>query len=482
MPAVMPFRSCSDSSHSPAIHPRRSSRCSHTKGRRSPRHPFITLWMRSENSRKEIKEQLKGPTGQALDNLDVHFRTEQPTVEKGNRLVHMTTATFLPLHDASMEDLKCAEEIRSKSEYNEHREPSVPAFKASYDALLDLAAKRSLEEDDPAHESKLRAWRIRDVLFQNVSALKTKFDSEQGSPVPRLQIPLRKTTQIPARAMNLMSERHRVLNAAALRNLQRQAGLSDEHHRQYVMLTHGDLGTGEKILALQKSRRIEDRIVNRFNHIVFVPRNVPYQDGLRRFNQEALYRPTKDEQKTTPYRQAHHPSLLRSTETSPNRDVTVKSRLPNDPQPHKSCFVSDNNARLEVKKRTGKTLEEWLKAEPKWEEILAISEELLASYVADWEFEPDSSKDGAVQTLHLLSRCTPLCHDIPCSQHRRRPHRGPDDSMDLPLEGYRSAQIRETYVPIPPSIGPFLEPKTRQCHSYELVSQSHRKGERSERG
>ncbi|KAG8999249.1 hypothetical protein FRB90_012123 [Tulasnella sp. 427] len=176
----------------------------------------------SAESAAEIIRQCQSATGQGLDNLEVYLKTDQPTIETKSKLIHMTTATFLPLnHGVIMEDLKCVKELWEKSPFNSNA--TEPPLTANHDALCSLAAKASRAPEDPASQSNLMAWHVRNLLISHIDGLKEEYGSEHGTPFMLAPIPVMKTKQIPAKAMNVDLGTASG-NGVALENLAQQAG------------------------------------------------------------------------------------------------------------------------------------------------------------------------------------------------------------------------------------------------------------------
>ncbi|KAF8593381.1 hypothetical protein BDV93DRAFT_418027, partial [Ceratobasidium sp. AG-I] len=74
----------------------------------------------SENAVKKLQTLLldDSPQAVAYDNLDINFKTEQPTAEYSGHLAHITTGTFIPLQGATKDDLRVSSEIWEKAEIN----------------------------------------------------------------------------------------------------------------------------------------------------------------------------------------------------------------------------------------------------------------------------------------------------------------------------------------------------------------------------
>lgn len=84
------------------------------------------------------------------------------------------------------------------------------------------------------------------------------------------QIPLVKTPIFAARAMDVNNSTVSG-NIQAVTDLLAQGGIGDPDVSEYVILIHGDLGTGERLQAAQLRRSIESTSWNRLQHVVFIP-------------------------------------------------------------------------------------------------------------------------------------------------------------------------------------------------------------------
>ncbi|KAI0083556.1 hypothetical protein BDY19DRAFT_1079007 [Irpex rosettiformis] len=103
-----------------------------------------------------------------------------------------------------------------------------------------------------------------------------QFQSNLGMPETILQIPVTKTTHIPCRAMDI-DQSTVDGQAEILESLFTQANIGDpsdvsgvEDISDYVVLVHGDLGTGERLHGSQDSRSIERTPVRGLRNPLFV--------------------------------------------------------------------------------------------------------------------------------------------------------------------------------------------------------------------
>ncbi|KIK73800.1 hypothetical protein PAXRUDRAFT_177462, partial [Paxillus rubicundulus Ve08.2h10] len=143
-----------------------------------------------------------------------------------------------------------------------------------------------------------------------------QFQSLIQDPCPVDLIPLVKTPIFAARAMD-MNNSTVSGNIQAVIDLLAQGGIYDPSTTldsnfdspdisPYVVLVHGDLGTGEKLQAAQLCRSIKSTPWNRFQHVIFLP-------GLFHLKMACA---------DAIWRCFIHPSAAREDETSLMRDVT----------------------------------------------------------------------------------------------------------------------------------------------------------------
>ncbi|KAI6022769.1 hypothetical protein BKA83DRAFT_4463787 [Pisolithus microcarpus] len=220
----------------------------------------------------------------AYDNFDVDLKTLALTVEKSNdSLKHLTSGLLFPLvHGVMLNDLKCSEELWRKSVLNLRAdEPHTPPKLAWWD-LLKLHPERIDPNSKLSRHDRFNSWVFLVDLCTNGPEYFHQFRSMIQDPHPIEQIPTVKTPIYAARAMDINNSTVSG-NIQAVIELLAQGGIADpmavsEEYMEdspdiseYVILVHGDLGTGERLQAAQLHRSIECTSWNRLQHIIFIP-------------------------------------------------------------------------------------------------------------------------------------------------------------------------------------------------------------------
>ncbi|KAF8152227.1 hypothetical protein B0H34DRAFT_821021 [Crassisporium funariophilum] len=217
----------------------------------------------------------------AYDNFDVDLKSAVPTVEKSaTSLQHLTSALIFPLqHGVKSEDLKCSQELWKKSQLNPNALPADVASERTWKNFLELHP----EEEHQSHltrRQRFNSWKFLSDLFNYGPQYFMQFKSLLQNPEAIEMIPLVKTPTIPVRAMEYSNSTVSG-NISTIRNLTEQGGVGDPTNQDaqyfiedatlYVILFHGDLGTGDRIYSIQLRRSIERTPWNRFQYVAFVP-------------------------------------------------------------------------------------------------------------------------------------------------------------------------------------------------------------------
>ncbi|QRW08206.1 hypothetical protein RhiLY_07205 [Ceratobasidium sp. AG-Ba] len=353
----------------------------------------------SVTAQNSLKDELAGLLSAiGYDNLEVRFDTEQPTPENPGQLVSMTTAAFFPLRPgATKEDLCVCEELWSRSEFNPYR--SLPPVVFSHDRLMSMILKTSFAGDDEMSVESLFAWHVRNILLnENLdtisSDLKELFRKEcLGSPAERSWTPHTKTTQKMMSTMVIsLSSTHG--NATAIENMLNQGGATREKLKMYVIIVHGDLGTGEKILSLQESRAIEEDAWDRLQFIIFVPGWF----HIRMAMADAMHRLWFFPERSRAGHATHPHSLFHLCTLLCPREITKMGNNPGFRRTHSliehlSLATIADAWRLVVQARFGVELKEWT---PTWEQVIEVSREVVSKHVAGLSYRPShlSSDNG----------------------------------------------------------------------------------------
>lgn len=377
----------------------------------------------SAKSPEAIKQLWKDLLGsEAFDNLDVSFKTEQTTIEKGNRLVNMATGTYFPLlHGVVPNDLKCTKAMWAGSEFNPERKEE-PRITVSHVDMMALAGKKIVRQGDPKSTENLMAFHIRKIIMEHIPALAELFKDNKDVPEPVLQVPPTKTPQFPARAMNINVGTNSGA-AAALNNLSGQAGVSKDTMEEFVTLVHGDLGIGEKILAMQESRSIENSAANRFAHVQFLPgvfhikiacvlalhkiyieSSKPQAGCLSEkgtiFDLCTILRPKeiKKLSNNPGFRMLHtviHHILIASIVQSCNEVLKTWAAAAESDQSRTGTHAQAID------------LIRWAKREPTWHDMMRLSDEVVKTFVAPFTFHPKPAEQGGdmvYDTMKLWNR------------------------------------------------------------------------------
>ncbi|KAJ7078049.1 hypothetical protein B0H15DRAFT_805015 [Mycena belliarum] len=222
-------------------------------------------------------------TGYAYDNFDIDFKLVVPTVEKEkDTLTHLTSGDFIFLeHGVKPEHLKCSEELWSKSPLNPEIDPSkIPPPRT----VLDLERLHP-EADHPSgltRRERFNAWKFREDIVLIGPHYFRQFKARLGLPEPVEQIPVVKMRHAPARSMDIKQSTVEG-NLKVIPELLKQGGVGDPLHDDggvwekniismvpYVILFHGDLGTGERIMSLLQRRAIESTPWLRYQYVIYV--------------------------------------------------------------------------------------------------------------------------------------------------------------------------------------------------------------------
>ncbi|KAF8328520.1 uncharacterized protein EI90DRAFT_2974283 [Cantharellus anzutake] len=193
-----------------------------------------------------------------------------------------------------------------------------------------------------------------------------KFKRNLGHLAPVMQVPVIKSEILPARAMHLQQSTIDD-NIRAIEDLHRQAGYQAADLYNYVQLVHGDLGAFEKLESAREHRAAEETPGLRMQYLIHIPGLFHvWMAGL-----EGLYRACS------------MPDLHR-----------LESSLT-----HTSWGLVLDCWRLAVKAKDPRweTLADWVKSKPKWEDIVAISHEMVEQFLPGPAFDRERLTANADQ-------------------------------------------------------------------------------------
>ncbi|KAJ7827556.1 hypothetical protein B0H13DRAFT_2373776 [Mycena leptocephala] len=206
----------------------------------------------------------------AYDNFDIDFPNLVPTVEKStDTLTHMTSGGLIYMeHGVKEEDLRCSEELWKNNPLN----PDFDASKAPPPRTVTDLEDLHPEQDHPSgltRRERFNAWKFLFDLLTYGPHFFHQFLSGLGLPEMIEQIPVTKMRWAPAKSMDT-KQSTAAGNLKVVPDLLEQGGVSDPTQDTdsvwestllsivaYVILFHGDLGTGERLMSLLQRRSIE---------------------------------------------------------------------------------------------------------------------------------------------------------------------------------------------------------------------------------
>lgn len=243
------------------------------------------LSVESQSKLRELGQSLLA--AYVYDNFDVDLKSYVSVVEKtSTSLKHLTSGLLFPLaHGVTIDHLKCSAELWKKSLLNpEAEEEDLPPKRTWQDLLVLHPESPSAPQTGLSFLSrrdKFNSWVFLSNLCTSGPSYFHQFKPLLHDPDVIEKIPLLETPLTPARAMDINNSTVSG-NIRAVVDLLAQGGVydpNDVHFEDsgspdltpYVVLIHGDLGTGERLQAVQICRSIEAMPWDRFQHVIFIP-------------------------------------------------------------------------------------------------------------------------------------------------------------------------------------------------------------------
>ncbi|KAJ7908542.1 hypothetical protein B0H13DRAFT_2233244 [Mycena leptocephala] len=339
--------------------------------------------------------------GYAYDNFDINFPGIVPVVEKSTDTVtHLTSGGLIFLeHGVKADDLRCSEELWKKNPLN-------PAFESTTapppHTIIDL--ERHLDDLHPetAHPSNLtcrerfNSWLFRADLLKYGPNYFEDFFAMLGKPDMVEQVPVVQMRWAPARSLDVKQSTV-AGNLQAIPKFLEQGGVGDPSEKvegiwernvlsiiAYVILFHGDLGTGERIMSLLQRRAIEDTPWRRYQYVIYIM-------GLFHLKMAAA---------DAIWRIFIEPKIGREDQTSLMHFVAMlrpkeAGKIGSDPGfrrmheviAHTGAALRLDAWRVEVLRRDPRwtSLQAWADSKPSFATITEISDYLASNYVAGTE-------------------------------------------------------------------------------------------------
>ncbi|KAH9833826.1 uncharacterized protein C8Q71DRAFT_177393 [Rhodofomes roseus] len=359
----------------------------------------------------------------AYDNFDCEMRHLVPTVQKPHdTLIHMTSGTFIPFnHGVSLSDLDCSNELWEQSLFNPLNAGKTE--KIDWEKLLNLHP----EPDHPSGLSRRERWNagqfMRDLFLHGPEYFR-QFLTQLDDPEPIDPIPLVKSTQVPAMAMDINQSSVQG-NIDALTALFQQAGVGDPSDTEqsgvrdvgnHVVLVHGDLSTCERVQSLRQSRGEESKAFRRFQLVIFVIGLFHLKMACVDAIWKVFILPLKGRDDDT--------SLMKQVaEIRPRETQKIASkpgfRRMHEVVQHVGAVSRLDCWRQELATRTPSfgSLEQWAESAPCMEEIEQIAHVLVRKYVADSRLSeerhaPSHTRDEQWENVRLRERLFLLYEEL----------------------------------------------------------------------
>ncbi|KAF7293617.1 hypothetical protein MIND_01141000 [Mycena indigotica] len=339
-----------------------------------------------------IKQLVRTLTAQFVyDNFDITFPTSEPTVENPGQFVSATSATVIPL-SGNFGSVIHSIQIRQPEHCRMARKLTF-FMNFILGTAMDVVAAG---ETFSAREKRF-SWHALDILLRygapNNTFFKEKLRDIGLGPEPVRLIPLRKTTQVPCRAMKIKWQSTTDGNIQVIDNLHLQGGIGEPAETTFgagdvditgsILLFHGDLLTKERIDGIRASRAIEATQKARFQHIVVVP-------GLFHFKMAAadtlwriFIKPT--DSRTDVNSLMQHCGVLRPRETG-KFAKKPGFRATHDLITHDIRAALLDCFRQEIhcldSKHIGMTIEQYAATEPSLSSLRKLADTVVQKYVA----------------------------------------------------------------------------------------------------
>ena len=352
----------------------------------------------------------------AYDNFDVDLKSHVPTAEKSNdSLKHMTSGLLFPLvHGTTPDDLKCAEELWEKSPLNPSADEGLQSKRTWRDLLSIHPEPRG--SNSLSRRDQFNSWMfLKDLCSYRPDYFRSSIN-ELTEPEVVDEIPLVRTEITAARAMDVNNSSVSG-NIQAVIELLRQGGIYDPAEiaagsldapdiSQHVVLVHGDLGTGERLQAVQSRRAIENTPWNQFRHVQFIP-------GLFHMKMacaEALWccfiqPPAAREDET---------SLMYDISTLRPKETGLFCTKPGFRWTHQLIGHAGICRRLDcwrvhIKKMGFESLDAFAASTPTLDEVKAMANDLAETYVAQYQLhfvkqKPERERDVQHENALLMQR------------------------------------------------------------------------------
>ncbi|KAJ7198952.1 hypothetical protein GGX14DRAFT_573043 [Mycena pura] len=333
----------------------------------------------------------------AYDNFDINFPNVVPTIEKStDTLTHMTSGGLIYMeHGVEPDDLRCSKELWKTNPLNPEFDASKAPPAHTVKDLEDLHPEQD-HASGLTRRERFNAWKFLLDLVTYGPPYFHQFLSALGLPEMVEQIATVLMRWAPAKSLDIKQSTV-AGNIEVVPKLLEQGAVGDPSQADnsiwlnsllsivaYVVLFHGDLGTGERLMSIMQRRSIEHSPWQRYQYVIYVM-------GLFHLKMacaDAIWR-IFIEPKTgreDPNSLMHFVALHRPKETGKIGSDPGFRRM-HEVIMHTGAALRLDAWRVEVTRRNPawKTLEDFAASKPKYKDLVEISEYLASHYVAGAE-------------------------------------------------------------------------------------------------
>jgi len=363
--------------------------------------------------------------GYAYDNFDVDLKSTNHTVEHSTEtLKHLTSGLLFPLmHGVVQDDLCCSRTLWERSPLNPQVGQSNVIPQRGWEDLLSLHRDHP-DEAGLTRRDRFNSWKMLSDLINFGPTYFSAFKERLHDPETVEQIPVVKTPIIAARAMDVSNSTVSG-NIQSIVNLLQQAGIENPDEvddpempdiSEYVVLFHGDLGTGERLQAAQLRRAIEKSPWNRMQHVIFVPGLFHLKMACADAIWRTFLQPSAAREDQT--------SLMQDVGILRPRETGIYASKPGFRRMHQLISYDGICRRLdcwrvEVAKhgREYTSLEAYAPSNPTFEELQMIANTVARNYIANYQLrrmrnQTDSPRDQQYENALLLNKYTLLYEEL----------------------------------------------------------------------
>ncbi|KAJ3768390.1 hypothetical protein FB446DRAFT_792318 [Lentinula raphanica] len=364
----------------------------------------------------------------AYDNIDIDLK-HTPTIENPlTSLIHLTSATAIPLKFVTLDDLRCATYLWERSPMNRSRTIHSPSYPKSKDDDFYNLHGDSIDEHGLLRCDRFNAWVFVRNLLQDGpeyfhSLIHSLPDPEIVDGIP-LDERNPKMSQINLRIVDSACATPAENGAILEDTLSGQAGLGDpkdnpklQDIEDHVILLFRDLGVGDRIQSLLASRSEEQTPWRRLQFLIYVL-------GLFHVKMACADAVWHTHIESAKSRQNADDFSLMNEKLRPRETRKIQSK-PGFRTMHDIIQQIGSVTRLDIWRiEVGKldpsftSLEKWAESKPTLESIWTIATHLAKEYVAsgdkvaDMREKSDEERDAVFENMLLRQQMFLLYEEI----------------------------------------------------------------------